>query len=261
MEIKFVNYQYKTKNISFEIPKSSIIGVTGSQIDEFIPILCLKSLNKGQITVNNEKVNKDNIYEYKRRISYVDRDLNTHKNIIIDLFNEHIKRNNLTIKDPTKKIKDSLRIVELSEDILTKDIYKLSSSEKKIIQFAIALLSNPNIIVLYEPFKCLDKHNEKKLIMLIQRLKEQFKKTIIIISDNSNILYKYTNEMIFIKNDDIFLTGPTNEVYLRVEYLKKNKFEIPDIIEFTHLAKKKKEVKIDYHKDVRDIIKDIYKHI
>ena len=40
-----------------------------------------------------------------------------------------------------------------------------------------------------------------------------------------------------------------------------NKFSIPEIIEFTYLAKKKKSVKIDYHKDIRDIIKDIYKHV
>ncbi len=147
MELKFINYQYKNKNISFDIPKSTIIGITGSQIDELIPVICLKTLNKGQITANNEKVNKDNIYEYKKRISYVEKDLNTHKHIVLDLIQEHIKRNNLTIKDPTKKIRDSLRIVDLNEDILTKEIYKLSSSEKKIIQFAISLLSNPSIIV------------------------------------------------------------------------------------------------------------------
>ena len=29
----------------------------------------------------------------------------------------------------------------------------------------------------------------------------------------------------------------------------------------TYLARKDKEVKIDYHKDIRDIIKDIYKHV
>ena len=67
--------------------------------------------------------------------------------------------------------------------------------------------------------------------------------------------------MLFIKNNEILLSGPTNELYLRVDFLKRNKFDIPDIIEFTYLAKKKKQVKIDYHKDVRDIIKDIYKHI
>ena len=67
--------------------------------------------------------------------------------------------------------------------------------------------------------------------------------------------------MLFIKNNDILLSGPTNELYLRVDFLKRNKFDIPDIIEFTYITKKKKQVKIDYHKDVRDIIKDIYKHI
>ena len=67
--------------------------------------------------------------------------------------------------------------------------------------------------------------------------------------------------MIFMKDDEVILSGPTDEIYLRVDYLKKNKFEIPDIVQFTYLAKKNKKVKIDYHKDIRDIIKDIYKHI
>ena len=43
--------------------------------------------------------------------------------------------------------------------------------------------------------------------------------------------------------------------------LRKSTFDIPDIVEFTHKAKKTKKVKIDYHKDIRDIIKDIYKHV
>ena len=151
--------------------------------------------------------------------------------------------------------------MSLEETILKRNIQTLSSSEKKLLQIALSLLSNPDLIIFEEPFKCLDKYNEKKILMVIQRLKEQFKKTIIIASDDSNILYKYTNNMLFIKNDQINLEGKTNEVFLDVEYLKKNKFDIPAIVEFTYLAKKKKEVKIDYHKDVRDIIKDIYKHI
>lgn len=261
MELKFINYTYKDKTISFDIPKNSIIGITGTSRDDFIPIIAIKTLNKGQLTINNEKINKDNIYEYRKKISVVDKNIKTHTNIVLDLMCEHIKRNNLTIKDPIKKIKDSLKIVEIQEEILDRPIYTLSQSEKKILQVAVSLLSNPNIIIFNEPFKCLDKHNEKKLIMLIQRLKEQFQKTIVIVSDDSNILYKYTTEMIFLKNDEIFLTGPTKEVYLRVDFLKRNKFEIPDIVEFTYIAKKKKEVKIDFHKDVRDIIKDIYKHI
>lgn len=261
MELKFINYTHKDKNLSFEIKKSTITGITGPGSSEFIDIIALKQLNKGQLLVDNIKVNKDNIYEYRRRVSVIEKTFNYKEPTVLTLMIEYIKRHNLRIKEPLKKIKDSLKIVELPEKILSKELWILSSSEKKLLQLAISLLSNPSILILEEPFKELDKHNEKKVIMLLQRLKEQFQKTIVIISNDSNILYKYTNEMIFIKNADIFLTGPTSEVYLRVDHLKRNKFDLPTIIEFTYLAKKKKNVKIDYHKDVRDIIKDIYKHI
>lgn len=262
MELKFINYTYKEKSLSLDINSETIYGVTGSNKEEFLSLVSLKKLNKGQLTTNeNIKITKDNINEYRKKISYVDRKIKTHQHNVLNIMTDYIVKNNLVIKDPIKKIKDSLKIIGLDENILNKDIVNLSSSEKKLLQISLSLLSNPDIIILDEPFKFLDKQNEKILVILLQRLKEQFKKTIIISTDDSNKLYQYTKEMIFLKNDEIFLTGPTNELYLRVDYLKRNKFEIPDTVEFTYIAKKKKEVKIDYHKDVRDIIKDIYKHI
>lgn len=260
MELKFINYEHKEKNISLTLTPGNIYGITGKNSSELIPVISLRKLNKGQVTANEEKINKENVNEYRKKISLITT-FNTSQINIYNIMIEYIKRNNLVIKNPLKKIKDSLKIVELEETILNKNIYEISFSERKILLFAISLLSNPDILILEEPFKCIDKQNEKKLVMLIQRLKEQFKKTIIIISEDSNMLYKYTNEMIFIKNNEILLTGKTNELYLRVDYLKRNKFDIPKIVEFTYIAKKTKEVKIDYHKDVRDIIKDIYKHI
>ena len=261
MEIIFKNYEYKENKLSFKIEKGQILGITGKNSNEIIDLIALKTLNKGQITINDQRVNKDNIWSYRRKIALIKGNISTSQSNVLNIMIEYIKKNNLEIKDPLKKITDSLRIVSLEETILKRNIQTLSSSEKKLLQIALSLLSNPDLIIFEEPFKCLDKYNEKKILIVIQRLKEQFKKTIIIASDDSNILYKYTNNMLFIKNDQINLEGKTNEVFLDVEYLKKNKFDIPEIVEFTYLAKKKKEVKIDYHKDVRDIIKDIYKHI
>ena len=62
-------------------------------------------------------------------------------------------------------------------------------------------------------------------------------------------------------NDKILKEGNTFDILTNVNYLKKNKIDIPDIVEITYLALKNKKVKIDYHKDIRDIIKDIYKHV
>ena len=261
MELKFINYTHKDKKLSFDIEKGKIYGITGQDSLDIAELISLRFLNKGQLTINNTKVTKDNINDFRKKITILTNRVNSHHNNNLNIMIDYIKRNNLNIKDPLKKIIDSLRIVELDEVVLERGMNSLSSSEKKLFQIALSLLSNPEIIILVEPFKCLDKQNEKKIIMLLQRLRDQFKKTIIIVSEDSNMLYKYTNNMLFIKNDEILLAGKTDELYLRVDFLKRNKFDIPDIVEFTYIAKKKKEVKIDYHKDVRDIIKDIYKHI
>ena len=67
----------------------------------------------------------------------------------------------------------------------------------------------------------LDNKNEKKIFMLLQRLKEQFNINIILLSNDQNTLHKYTDNMIFIKNNNVILEGQTNEVYQRVDFLKK----------------------------------------
>ena len=59
----------------------------------------------------------------------------------------------------------------------------------------------------------------------------------------------------------VIIDDETTKVFQDIELLEDNTFEVPKILEITYLAKNKKGIKIDYHKDVRDIIKDIYKHV
>lgn len=171
-----------------------------------------------------------------------------------------IRRKRLILKNPKKKINDSLKIVGLDTTYLNRNINSLSSSEKILIILAISLLSNPDIIVLINLFKYLDKTKEKVLIMLLEKIKDQYNKTIVLINDDSEILYKYTSNLI-IKKNNLFIEDETNKLFQRVDFLHKNNIKVPEIIELTHLIKKKKKIKLEYHKDVRDILKDIYKHV
>ena len=67
--------------------------------------------------------------------------------------------------------------------------------------------------------------------------------------------------MIFISNNNILKIGDTKEIYKNVKFLKDNNFDIPESVIFTYNANNKKSIKLDYLQDIRDIIKDIYKHI
>ncbi len=171
-----------------------------------------------------------------------------------------VRRKRLILKNPKKKINDSLKIVGLNTNYLNRNVNRLSSSEKILIILAISLLSNPDIIILINLFKYLDKTNEKDLIMLLEKIKDQYNKTIILVNDDSEILYKYTKYLI-IKKNSLFIEDETDKLFQRVDFLHKNNIKVPEIIELTHLIKKKKKIKLEYHKDVRDILKDIYKHV
>lgn len=178
-----------------------------------------------------------------------------------DLMQLEIKNKGLVLKDEEKKIIDSLKIVGLKSGTLNKNFSELSSSEKKLFMLALALLDNAEVLIIKDPFLGLDLKNEKKLSILFRKMKDEYNKTIIFITNDSEAIYKYAGHMIIIKEENILMEGIPSDIYQKISFLNRNKINIPDIVKVTYLAKKNKGIKIDYHKDVRDIIKDIYKHV
>jgi len=261
--MNFIDYKYKENTLNFTVKSKEINGIYSKNYEDLIQIINLKSTYKGKIKIDNEELNKENIKTNKEKIRVISKNISRtiyYKTTYELLYDEIIKRK-LSLKNPEKKIKDSIKIVGLDQEILNSTIYYLSTSEKKLVQIAIALLSNPSLIILEEPFKVMDIKNQKKLIILLNKIKEQYNKTIVIASNSSNLLYKYSTNLIIFKNEKILIEGSTQEIFQRVEYLNRNKIKIPEIVEFTYIARKKKNVDIDYHRDIRDIIKDIYKHV
>lgn len=225
-----------------EIKPSTIYGIIGKTSKEIKIELQELYPNKTIYLVKEElKTNEyySNLYE---RMKY------------------EIKRKKLIIKNLDKKIIDSLRIVGLRKELLSHNINTLSLSEKKCIGVALSLITNPDIIIIENLYQHFDKKLTKKINILLQKIKDQYQKTIILIDRDSNNLYQYTNRIIFYKKDNQILDQKTEDFYQDRNFLKKNKIEIPEIVEITNLAKKK-NIKLDYHKDIRDIIKDIYKHV
>ena len=263
MELVLTNVSFEEYNLDLKLEGNGLIGITGE--DSFAVLKFLTNLPRynGQIKYNKEKLTKVSALTYKNKLAFIEQEPDYPKFIdnVKDYFLYIIRQNEINTKEDEHKINTALKIVGLDTKYKEKKLISLSSSEKKLIQIAIKLLSNPDIILFDEPFKKLDLKHEKALIMLLQRMQEQYGKIIVIATSNSNTLYKYTKNIIIVKNKKVLLSGVTKECYTRVDYLKKNKIDIPKIVEFVYKAKKDKNVKIDYHQDIRDLIKDIYKHV
>ena len=173
-----------------------------------------------------------------------------------DILNSSINNQDISIK-----IIDALKIVGLSVEKLNQDISTFSTSEKKLALLALGLLKNTKVIMIEDPFRGLDYQQEKVLFRLLKKLQDKYKKSIILVSTNSEYLYQYTEYLFVMKNNKVIKEGRSYDIYKDIRFLRDNKIHVPKINEITYLAQKNKNIKIDYHRDVRDIIKDIYRHV
>ena len=171
------------------------------------------------------------------------------------LFNAKIREYKCpNIKDKILKLFNELG---LSEDILKRSCHALSNTEKYLVKIVINLIYEPKIIIL----KDIMSNIYKKIKKLITRLKEE-QHLVIVTSNNCNVLYEITDDIIIFNNKKVIYYGDTVNAYTNeIEYLLKNKVDVPYYSLLTYQALTKKNINLFYRKDVRDVIKDVYKSI
>lgn len=263
MEIKFLNVslkennKYLIKNLNLQIKSNQITGIYGDN-NQVISKLLTKDLNyHGTIKIDS---NLFQVYE-KNLISYIDKlNINTFltKNVRDEFYLVKRKLNN-NEKSYIKKVIASLNMVGLSESYLEKEIKDLSKSEKRLVQIALNLITNPDIIIIEEPFLYLSKEAKNNIKKVLLDLKKRYLKTIIIISDDINILYELTNYLIIFKDNKILISDSTNTVLKDLNLLESNKIELPDLILFNKIALNYGK-KLTNHKDIKDLIKEVYRN-
>lgn len=253
MEIKIGNF----------ILKPELIGVL-EEDEYFLRSLKELSFNGKTLSVNGVKLTLLEKRRFLNRIEVIPKNVN-HEFLSFHVYQYmryHMMEKFLQLKDDQKKIRDSLNIVGLKDLNLNKRIIDLSSCEKKLLQFATALLSNPDIIILDSFLECFDMKLRKKIEGLLIQLVEKYQKIVVLCSNHSDLIYKYTKKTIIMKNQKKLLEGPTYEVFSKnINFLLEEGIEVPEILLFSYEANLLKNVKLNYHKDSRDLIKDIYKKV
>ena len=108
-------------------------------------------------------------------------------------------------------------------------------------------------------FRYLDHLDKKKVTNYLDYLKQN-DYFIIISSDNVDDLYKLGEQSI-VFYEKYFKCDKTDKIYTDVQKLLDNNITVPTLCLITYKAKTEKDVKLFFRKDVRDTIKDIYKHV
>lgn len=158
-----------------------------------------------------------------------------------------------------EKILPLLEELSLKEDFINTKYVDLSSGEKSLFKLIKVFLSDKKILILDEPFIYLDAYYVKKVMVIIKRIIYHKRKTVIIGSSDSNLIYQICKKVLLIKDNNYFYEQK-EKLFISSDILEKYDIIVPDIIKFHHLAEKKK-IQLEIVDDIRDLIKEVYRHV
>lgn len=266
---KKVNYEEKEifKNISIKFKKdkiNGIIGANGSGKSTLAGLLNKSLINSsGKITYDGININKIDVSSLHFNVGLISQsmdDIFLNKTVKEELA-YYIKLYNYRMDEMDKRIINSLKMVGLDGSYLDRNPLNLSSSEKRKLIIATVLINNPKVLIFDEPLIGLDLNSKKEIKKLIRLLKNRYKKTIIIISNDIDFIHEIVDYVYVLGDKKVILEGNKFDVFKEGKILKKYNIKIPKIIEFSNKVLNKKEQKIGYRDDINDLIKDIYRSV
>ena len=278
MEITFNNVTYKEnvrtplektylKNFSYTFTSGKVYSIIGDSDSGKEKIgLLINAVNKPLIgTIKIGKYLNDgkyikNINGLRMNVGYLKENPNEF------LFNKTVKSElefslkyfKYKLNKKNIRISEALKLVGLNEEYLKRRIDSLNISEKKKVSLASILIFNPGVIILEEPSIFLNYRDNEKLIKLIKLLKDKYNKTIILISKDTNLSYKVSDEIILLNKGSIVYAG--NKSILEDEKVLNNiNVDVPEIVKFINISNKF-DAKLTYTSNILDLIKEVYRN-
>lgn len=171
------------KNLSFEVKKGdvlTILGPNGAGKTTLLKALLGVLPYQGKIE-----------WQEGIKISYVPQRLPFIKDTpmsVLEFFQ-------LKSKDK-KEIKEVLSSVRFSENFLEKEIGALSSGQFQRVLIAWALVGDPDVLLFDEPTSGIDILGKETIYELLERLKKEKNFTMILVTHDLSVVYKFSNYVI-----------------------------------------------------------------
>ncbi len=273
MEINFrkVNFKYDRKspnntldNIDLSINAKgefiAILGHTGSgksTLIQHMNALLLPTL--GEIEIFEHRI----IPKYKNKL----KDVRKRVGLVFQfpeyqLFEETIlkdvmfgpKNFGLSEKQAREKAEEALNIVGISEDIWHRSPFSLSGGQMRRVAIAGILACEPEVLVLDEPSVGLDPQGRVELMNLLTDIHNKTHKTIILVSHDMNLIARYADRIVVLKDGRIVYDGGKRRLFNNLEMVYDFNLDLP---ESANIALKLKEKGFIDFKDIPLTIEEL----
>src|SRR3989338_7624544 len=110
-----------------------------------------------------------------------------------------------------EKAKEAVKSVLLKEEILNSGLGEISVGQRQRILMPWSLLGKPQVLLFDEPTADIDISGQESIYQLLHHLQDKYNLTIILISHDLNIVYRYANQVLCLNRRKICF-GPPREI-------------------------------------------------
>jgi len=152
------------------------------------------------------------------RVGYIPQKIDAEKHLPLNLRNL-LEAKAQILKEPALAIQHVIKAAEISKSFLETPIGHLSGGQFQRALIALALLGQPQVLILDEPTASIDERGEEQVYNLLHRLQDEYGVSLILVSHDLSVVYQYATHVLCINRTKVCL-GPPHEA-LTPETLEK----------------------------------------
>ena len=226
MSLKISNFYYKhpskfsLNNISltFDNNITAIIGPNGSGKSTLMKCIVNILKYEGEMHYQGNLINKHKNEFIKQKVGYLPQasqnnaSITVFEAVLLGLINTLTLKINETQK---QKVNDILEAFEL-QYLAQSKISELSGGQLQMVLLAQSIIKEPEILILDEPLNNLDIHRQLALLKTISKLATEKKMIVIIVMHDINLASRYADNIVVMKDGDIYSQGTPEEVITKL---------------------------------------------
>lgn len=225
LQVSFQKSDFELKPLDFSITEGesvAIVGESGSGKSTFLK--AITCLSDEDATVSGEAILKDvdllkmsdkDLREYRfKRFSVVFQNSKEYLNPRLSLREMlyEILRKEYPASELSEKAENIIREVGLEIEVLNQYVRELSGGMVQKFQIACATALSPELIVFDEPTSSLDAASRNEFIQLVQKLKNESKRAIIIVTHDMALARELTDRIMVMYRGVVCEEGVTEAV-------------------------------------------------
>lgn len=208
-------------NVSFEAGNETLALLGASGCGKSMTLKCIAGIEKpdrGRIVLDDvilfDSEKGINLSPQERRVGLMFQNYALFPNMTVL---ENIRAGAKREKDKKKRDEMVQEIVKKYDlmDLLSHYPRQLSGGQQQRVALARMMVSDPNILLMDEPFSALDSHLRFRLEEEVREAIHSFGKTVLFVSHNRDEVYRMADQIAIMQNGNIEICGEKHSVFTR----------------------------------------------